>query len=108
MHGKNSSKYALSERTVPDMAKCVTAAQDLLIHIFDDEMVILNLKNEKYYTLNDIGLRMWQVLTDGSSVDEATQVLMNEYDVEEQRLCEDLEKFIQHLRDLALVDVHED
>ena len=89
------------------MAKRVVTVANLLTQTLGDEAVILNLNTEKYYTLNGVGVRMWQVLTGGVPVDEAINILCEEYDVDRDVLDQDLQKFVQYLRDLGLVEVHE-
>lgn len=89
------------------MAKRVVAVKNLLFQPLGDEAVILNLNDEKYYTLNGMGLRMWQLLTGGMAVDDTVQALLTEYEVEEAVLREDIEKFVQHLQERSLIEVHD-
>ena len=83
------------------------AIDNLLTQTLGDELVILNLNDEKYYTLNGTGLRMWQLLTGGMTVDETIQALLAEYEVEEAVIRSDLDNFIQYLQERSLVDVHD-
>jgi hypothetical protein len=89
------------------MAKRVVAVENLLFQPLGDEAVILNLNDEKYYTLNGLGLRMWQLLTGGMAVDDTVQALLAEYEVEEAVLRADIEKFVQHLQERSLIEVHD-
>ena len=88
------------------MTKRVEAIDNLLTQTLGDELVILNLNDEKYYTLNDMGYRMWQLLTSGLTVDETIQALLAEYEVEEAVIRSDLDNFIRYLQERFLVEVH--
>ena len=88
------------------MTKRVEAIDNLLTQTLGDELVILNLNDEKYYTLNDMGSRMWQLLTSGLTVDETIQALLAEYEVEEAVIRSDLDNFIRYLQERFLVEVH--
>lgn len=46
-----------------------------------DELVLLDLKRERYFTLNDVGSRVWALLGSGSTRDEIASVIAREYDV---------------------------
>ena len=85
----------------------ITAANNLLVHQFGDEAVILNLNNEVYYRLNEMAIRMWQVLTSSESLDQARETLLSEYDITADVLDQDLNEFIDNLKNLNMIEVHE-
>ena len=76
----------------------VTVPDDVLMRELDGESVILDLASENYYGLDDIGTRMWQLLISSGTVQEAYDTLLLEYDVEPQRLQEDMQELITQLR----------
>ena len=84
-------------------AKKVVVAPDVLINVIDGEAVLLNLKSECYFGLDVVGMRMWQVLTEMDSVKAAYETLLAEFDVEPERLRQDLEELIQQLVEHGLV-----
>ena len=47
----------------PSFAMRVAAAPDVLIQELAGEAVLLNLKTEQYFGLDDMGLRMWRLLS---------------------------------------------
>lgn len=89
------------------MVTRVSTVENLLVHDFGEEAVILDLNTEKYYSLNGVGYRMWQVLTSSATLEEALAKLKVEYDVEEGILRRDLDAFVQHLNDQRLINTHE-
>jgi len=81
----------------------VAVAPDVLINVIDGEAVLLNLKSECYFGLDEVGVRMWQALTELDSTKAAYETLLAEYDVEPQKLQHDLEELIQQLVERGLV-----
>jgi hypothetical protein len=68
-----------------------------------DEVVLLNVDSSEYHNLNDVGTRMWQVLEESADVASAYQVLCATYDVDEDKLHDDLGAFIQELIEKGLL-----
>ena len=91
-----------------DFAKRITVAGDVLVRELDGEAVLLNLDNESYYGLDDVGTVFWTVLSHSSSINEAYQRLLKEFDVEAEQLKSDLQAFLEDLLAQGLIRVHED
>lgn len=83
----------------------VTVAPDVLFRLVGDEAVLLNLKSELYLGLDPVGTRMWTVLNEASSVQAAYDVLLQEYDVEPNRLRQDLDELLGQLLEQGLIEV---
>jgi len=78
---------------------------DVLVSGLQAESVLLNLDNERYYGLNDVGTRMLTVLTSSDSIDAAYNSLLDEYQVEAEVLRRDLISTIEQLADQGLVEI---
>jgi hypothetical protein len=61
------------------------------------ETVLLNLNDEKYFALDDVGSRFWQLVEAGTTLDAVLAALMEEYEVDRQVLEEDLRSLINEL-----------
>jgi hypothetical protein len=83
----------------------VRVPDDVLISNLQQESVILNLDSERYYGLDDVGTRMFSVLTSSDSIEAAYEVLREEYDVNSDVLRRDLLALVQHLVDQGLVKI---
>jgi hypothetical protein len=83
----------------------VIAAPDVLFRLVGEEAVLLNLKTEMCLGLDPVGTRMWQVLTQSTSIQEAYQTLLQEYDVESARLHADLDEFVDKLAEQQLIQI---
>lgn len=93
--------------TVP-LPRSVTIPPDVLSRELEGEGVLLNLETEQYYILDDVGMRMWQVLAEHSNTEAVIAQLLDEYDVEETALRHDLAKLIAQLSESGLVTVSSD
>lgn len=78
---------------------------NVLVQEVDNEAVLLNLSNEHYFGLDDIGLRFWQLLGEHKNSNEVIQTIKSEYDVSEARLHADLGKFIVELENAGLLTI---
>jgi hypothetical protein len=83
----------------------VAPAPNVLFRELGGEAVILDLKTERYLGLDETGTRMWRLLTELDSVQTAYAALLDEYEVEPDRLRQDLEGFLNQLQDHGLIQV---
>jgi len=67
------------------------------------EAVLLDLETGRYYGLDPVGTRMWELLSSRKPVSEVAAALQNEYDVEEKRLVQDLDRLVQELSGRGLL-----
>ncbi len=83
----------------------VSIAEDVLIQDLDGDSILLNFKSEQFFDLNEVGTRMLSVLTESKSVQAAYDQLLDEYDVDAQRLRQDLLDLIEKLVEYGLAEV---
>jgi hypothetical protein len=82
----------------------IKVAPEVLFRVVGEEGVLVNLTTERYLGLDPVGTRMWNVLGRASSVQAAYDELLQEYDVEPERLRADLEEFIDQLLGQNLIE----
>jgi hypothetical protein len=75
----------------------VVVPSHVLLQQVGGESVLLNLEKECYFGLDPVGTRMWEALTKANTVEAAYKELLLAYDVDEQRLRQDLENLIEAL-----------
>jgi hypothetical protein len=81
----------------------VRVPEDVLISTLQEESVILNLNSERYFGLDNVGTRMFSVLTNSVSIAAAYESLTREYDVDPQLLRVDLTSLIENLLQQGLL-----
>ena len=69
----------------------------MLIRFLDQESVLLNLDTERYFGLDSVGTRMWQLVTSAPTIDAAYLQLLEEFDVDPETLRSNLAEFLGHL-----------
>jgi hypothetical protein len=79
--------------------------EDVLLSELDGESVILNLKTETYFGLDEVGTRMWSAVTTADSIQAAYDALVAEYDVEPEQLRTDLSAILDKLLEHGLLEV---
>lgn len=83
----------------------VKLPDDVLISDLEGESVILNLKSERYYGLDNVGTRFLTLLSTSESIEQAFEALLAEYDVEADTLRVDLTNLLVDLREQGLVEI---
>ena len=61
------------------------------------ETVILDLKSEQYFGLDETGTRIWQLLNEFRGLQEIFDTMMEEYDVEEGQLETDIKNLLAEM-----------
>jgi hypothetical protein len=90
---------------ISSSATRLSVPSDVLVQELEGESVLLNLNSGRYFGLDEVGTRMWQVLTTAGSIEAAHEMLVNEYDVEPERLRHDLELLVEKLAGHGLLEV---
>jgi len=83
-----------------------TISPNALVNTVEQESVLLDLKSEQYFGLNETGTQMWAALAETGSVDGACARLLSQYDVDPAQLRKDVEALVAKLveRGLAQFD----
>lgn len=73
---------------------------EVLFQKLGNEAVILHLKSEEYYGLDEVGTYFWEVLTNQAQgdIEQALPILLEEFDVAEQQLRTDLLELVEELK----------
>jgi len=85
----------------------INIPKDVLFHEVDDEMVLLNLVNGKYYSLDDVGSRMWALITEHGQLMPAYHAFLEEYQVDPQQLEQDMLELTNKLAEHGLLQIIE-
>ncbi len=83
----------------------ITLSKEVLSQEVDGETVLLDLKSESYFGLDEVGTRIWQLLNDGSDLRSIFDTLHDEYDVGEKQLKKDLQDHLTQLVEAGLISL---
>ena len=83
----------------------VVASGELVSANLDGEVVILGFKSSSYYSLDQVGAFIWDLLQQSHKVSELRDAILSEYDIDVARCEQDLFHLLAELADKGLVDV---
>ena len=83
----------------------VSFKPDVLLEELNDEAVLLNLEDELYFGLDDVGLRFWQLLQEHKNSQDVINHFLQEYSVNEAEAQKDLAKLILELDGAGLLSI---
>ena len=63
----------------------------------EDEIVALDLDSSLYYSFNDTGARIWELLAEGATVETAIENVAAEYDGAAKAVEKDAREFVRDL-----------
>jgi hypothetical protein len=81
------------------------ASDNVLVRELSGEAVLLNLDNEMYFGLDEVGFRMWTVLTTSESISAAYEQLLAEYEVAPAELMQTLDDLISKCTQERLLNI---
>ncbi len=83
----------------------IIVLDDVLIQELQGESVLLNVNTANYYGLNEVGTRMWMVLSESPSIADALDTLVEEYEVERATLESDVIDLLSKLLEKKLIEL---
>ena len=69
----------------------------------DDELVILDVRSGRYFSLNDVGALVWDRLDGTATPADLVAAITAEFDVDEATAAADLEALLASLREAGLI-----
>lgn len=68
-----------------------------------DELVMMDIDKGKYFSLNPIATRIWDLLEQALTLEELCSLLMMEFEVEAEHCRADVEAHLKEMQKLKLV-----
>lgn len=84
-------------------AATVRRAEGLLAAAVGDELLMMSAAEGKYFNLNDVGARIWELLASPTSVEGLVTALTDEYEVDADIAREQVLDFLSALRARGLL-----
>ena len=85
----------------------LSPSPDVMVRTVGEESVLLDLKTERYLGLDEVSSRFWELLTGGRNIQSAYDILLEEFEVDPERLRQDIDDFVQELIKFGLVEPHQ-
>lgn len=87
------------------LSQRVVLSPEAMFQEIGGEGVILDLASSTYFGLDEVGVRLWQLLQADPSLQAACDTLLSEYEVEPDQLEQDLIKLVAQLGEAGLAQV---
>lgn len=82
----------------------ITISENLTWRKVKDEAVILNIETSEYYTANQVGTFIWELLTKNNTEAKVAQELSKAYGISEQEALADTKGYIKQLSAMGLLE----
>ncbi len=69
----------------------------------DDNQVMMHLDKGKYYGLDSIGKRIWELIAEPKTIQEITAVLLEEFEVSSVQCNQDVHDFLEKTIHLDII-----
>jgi hypothetical protein len=83
--------------------EAVRRVDNLLTADVDGELLMMSVEQGRYFNLNAVGSRIWELLAAPVTVDGLVEALTAEYDVEPAAVRQQVELFLAALRERGLL-----
>jgi hypothetical protein len=89
--------------TQTSSGKMLRRADGLMTAAVNDELLMMSIEHGKYFNLNAVGTRIWELLETPTTLDGLVAALTTEYDVAPDTARQEVEHFVNALRDRGLL-----
>ncbi len=86
------------------VSSVVVAANEQVSTDLEGESVILGLESGRYYSLDDVGSFVWNLIQEPRPVSEIRDAILDAYDVESEVCQSDLLAILNQLADEGLIE----
>jgi hypothetical protein len=95
-------KTTISKNTI------ISVAEDQISgDLLDGEVVILNMNDDVYYGLDQIGGRIWNLVQNPIALGKIIQILLEEFDVEYQQCFDDVIVLLEDMLSKGLIEARD-
>jgi hypothetical protein len=83
----------------------VAQTKELVSSDLDGETVLLSIETGKYYNMDPIGSRIWELIKDPMSVSQLIDILLDEFNVDREQCEKEVLAFLNKLAEDHLIQL---
>lgn len=83
----------------------ITIPDTLFLQTVDDETILLDTNTQEYFSLNEVGTIIWNILEEKKDLNEVQKEILNIYDTDENQVKSDILNFFEALKEKKLIFV---
>ncbi|MFW6012319.1 MAG: PqqD family protein [bacterium] len=72
--------------------------------LVDGQVILLEPTDGRYLSLDEVGTRIWELIQEDGRIESILNTLQEEFDVTEERLQRDVQRFLSRCEELRLVE----
>ncbi len=84
----------------------VTQATDLVMSEVDDEIMLMSVDSGKYYGMDEVGSRIWQLIRHPIAISDLCEMLADEFEVDDLTCQQDVLAFLNELSSEGLIKIN--
>ncbi len=69
-----------------------------------DELIMMDIEQGKYFSLNPVATRIWDLLAEPATIEEICSVLTEEYDVSDEQCGTEVSEYLDQMISLGLAE----
>jgi hypothetical protein len=71
----------------------------------DGEKVLMSVENGRYYGMDPVGSRIWELVEKETTFDALCEAIFREYEGDREQIQSDLKKYLQNLSEEKLITI---
>ena len=83
----------------------VKIPESVLSTLLEQDAVLLDIRSNQYFALDEVGRRLWGLLSEGKHLRDIYQTLLDEYEVDAKQLEQDILELLNNLMENGLVEI---
>lgn len=88
---------------VGNIAKLNLRKHDLSWRETESEVIVLDVRTSRYFSVNRSGMVLWRLLANGATVEELKQALVEAFDISASHADTDVKSFLGYCRERDLL-----
>jgi hypothetical protein len=88
-----------------ELTTILARGEDYVFNEVDGELVMMNIENGSYASMNDTGKSIWGLIEEPKTVDEVLTALIVEYDIDRQTAETEVISFIKKLVKVKVITI---
>jgi len=80
----------------------IAKSSDVVETVLEDGAILLNLETKFYYSLNNTGYKIWQLIDNVNSSQELIENILSDYDSQQSEINENVSDFLKDLEEQKL------
>lgn len=86
-----------------DLETVISQNKKMPVADVDGELGFMNVEKGKYYMIDGVGIRIWNLITNPNSINRIVDDLLKEYDVKRDVCNRDVLEFVNDLNSQGLI-----